>query len=116
MCHVLIIEDEPIIADVLRCLLEDEGATSFDFADTQDGAVGAAVAKPPDIITSDVKLLAGTGPRAISAIHDRLGQIPVIFITATPAECKPCNPPGRLLRKPIDCDELAKVFHELLPA
>lgn len=116
MCHVLIIEDEPLIAELLRCTLEDEGATSFDHADTEDDALAAAVAHPPDIITSDVKLLAGTGPRAVSAIHDRLGQIPVIFITGTPAECKPCNPFGRVLRKPIDCDELARAFHELVPA
>jgi CheY-like chemotaxis protein len=113
MAHVLIIEDEPVIADVLRCLLEEEGATSFDLAETEEAAVAAALAHRPDIITSDVKLVAGTGPRAVSTIHDRLGDIPVIFITATPAECKPCNPPGRILCKPIDFGELAKTYHEL---
>lgn len=85
MCHVLIIEDEPLIAEVLRCLLEGEGASSFDYADTEEGAIAAAVGRRPDIITSDVKLLAGTGPRAVNAIHNQLGDIPVIFVTATPA-------------------------------
>lgn len=116
MCHVLIIEDEPVFAEVLRCLLEDEGAETFDYADTEDAAVAAALRHSPDIITSDVKLLSGTGPQAVSAIHERLGDIPVIFITATPADCEPCNPPGRILRKPIDCDELAEAFHELAGA
>ena len=114
MPHVLIIEDEPVIADVLRCLLEDEGATSLDFAETEEAAVAAALAHRPDIITSDVKLIAGTGPRAVSTIHDRLGNIPVIFITATPTECVPCNPPGRVLCKPIDCAELARTYHQLV--
>ena len=43
MCHVLIIEDEPLVAMLLRELLEDEGATSFSFADTQDSALAAAI-------------------------------------------------------------------------
>jgi hypothetical protein len=29
MCHVLIIEDEPLMAMLILDLLEDEGATSF---------------------------------------------------------------------------------------
>ena len=115
MCHVLIIEDEPFIATLLRDLLEDEGATSFSFADTQERALAAALSNPPALITSDVKLLAGTGPRAVSAIHARLGPIPVIFITGTPAECHPCNPPGRILQKPLNQVELAAAFHEMVP-
>lgn len=47
-CHVLIIEDEPLIAMHVRDILEDEGATSFAFADTQDAAVASAISHPPD--------------------------------------------------------------------
>jgi CheY-like chemotaxis protein len=93
--------------------LEDEGATSFAFAATEREAVTVALAQPPDLITSDVKLLSGTGPQAVSQIYDRLGEIPVIFITATPTDCVPCNPPGRLITKPIDSEKLASAFHEL---
>lgn len=112
-CHVLIIEDEPLIAMLVRDVLEQEGATSFAFADTQEGAVASAVSHPPALITSDVKLLHGTGPLAVGAIHEKLGDVPVIFITATPADCKPCAPPGQVLGKPIDQAKLAAVFHEL---
>ena len=114
MCHVLIIEDEPLIATLVRELLEDEGATSFSFADTQERAVAAALSDPPALITSDVKLAAGTGPLAVSAIHAKLGSIPVIFITGTPSECHPCNPPGRILQKPINQAEFAAAFHEMV--
>ena len=113
VCHVLIIEDEPLIAMLVRDLLEEEGATSFSFAETQDGAVAAAISERPALITSDVKLVEGTGPLAIAAIHHRLGPIPVIFITGTPAECQPCNPPGRVLTKPFNNTELASAFHEM---
>lgn len=110
MCHVLIIEDEPFIAMAIQELLEEEGATSFDFAVTQGEAIEAATARRPDLITSDVKLIEGTGPRAVAQIHQRLGQVPVIFISATPAECKPCDPPGIVLGKPVREQALREAF------
>ena len=61
MCHVLIIEDEPILAMDLEALLEAEGATSFSFAVSEEEAVSEALARTPGLITSDVKLVEGTG-------------------------------------------------------
>lgn len=115
MCHVLIIEDEPLVAMAIEDILKAEGATSFDIVDTERGAVTAAVANAPQIITSDVKLLAGTGPAAITEIHKRLGPIPVIFITGTPEACKPCNPPGVIVTKPFRDQALIEAYHELAP-
>ena len=114
MCHVLIIEDEPLVAMLLQGLLEDEGATSFSFADTQDTAIAAALSRRPALITSDVKLLSGTGPLAVQAIHEQLGFIPVIFLTGTPADCHPCSPPGKVLCKPIVQAEFVAVYHEMV--
>ena len=113
MCHVLIIEDEPLVAMSIQDILTSEGATSFDIVDTEEDAVAAAAAHEPDIITSDVKLLEGTGPAAVSKIHQRHGAIPVIFITASPAECKPCNPPGLIVTKPFSADAITTAFHRL---
>lgn len=101
MCHVLIIEDEPFIAMGLQMMLEDEGATSFDIAVTQAEAVAAALARRPGLITSDVKLIEGTGPAAVGEIHRALGEVPVIFISGTPEDCRPCEPPGIVLAKPV---------------
>lgn len=39
MCHVLVIEDEPLIAEYVGALAEMAGATSFTIADTVGGAV-----------------------------------------------------------------------------
>lgn len=114
-CHVLIIEDEPLIALLVQDILEDAGATSFAYADTQEGAVAAAIGQPPTVITSDVRLKMGTGPEAVQAIHKKLGDIPVIFITSSPNECEPCDPPGEVLGKPIDQAELAASFHRIVP-
>jgi CheY-like chemotaxis protein len=114
MCHVLIIEDEPLIAMSIQIILEEEGATSFDIAATQADAVAAAVARPPALITSDVRLIEGTGPSAVHEIHRLLGEGPVIFISATPSECTPCNPPGVILSKPLRVDALHDAFHQLM--
>jgi CheY-like chemotaxis protein len=114
MCHVLIIEDEPFLAMTIQEVLEDEGATSFDIAVTQADAVAFAVEKRPDLITSDVRLIEGTGPAAVEEIHRRLGKVPVIFISATPEECRPCDPPGIVLGKPLRLDALERAFRQMI--
>ncbi|WP_037525891.1 response regulator [Sphingobium yanoikuyae] len=115
MCHVLIIEDEALIAMLIRDVLEDAGATSFSFAATQDEAVAAAVDRIPAIITSDVNLLTGTGPQAVAVIQQQLGPVPVVFITATPADCDPCPDTSHILSKPFSADAVTKLFHDLVP-
>nr|WP_295665972.1 response regulator [Sphingomonas sp.] len=112
---MLIIEDEPFIAMDIQQLLEQEGATSFSFAGSEDEAVASAMQSRPDVITSDVKLASGTGPHAIETIFERLGTIPVIFITGSPQDCTPCEPPGVILRKPVDAREVVAAFHSVRP-
>jgi CheY-like chemotaxis protein len=114
MCHVLIIEDEPFIAMNIQMMLEDEGATSFDIVVTEADAVSAAMARRPELITSDVRLIEGNGPAAVGEILRRLGSVPVIFITGTPSECKPCNPPGVILAKPISRDALRTAYRQMV--
>lgn len=115
MCHVLIIEDEWLIAEYLTCLAEEAGATSVATACTESEAVQAAHDRIPGIILSDVNLLAGTGPHAVQTIVSELGAIPVIFITATPGACQPCEPPSVILQKPVDAARLMETFRRLAP-
>ncbi len=114
MCHVLIIEDEPLVAIDLELLLEREGATSFAFAVSQAEAVQEAIARRPAFITSDVTLVEGTGPLAVAIILDKLGSIPVIFITGTPDACYPCHAESPILTKPFDRMAIARAFHHMM--
>lgn len=116
MCHVLIIEDEWLIAEHLAHLVEQAGATSVAMACTEDEAVQAAKERKPGIILSDVRLLVGTGPRAVQAILSALGEIPVIFITGTPEACQPCEPSSVILSKPVDPARVMEAFRRLAPA
>lgn len=115
MCHVLIIEDEALVAVMIQDVLEQQGATSFSFAATQVAAIGAAQEHKPSVITSDVKLLEGTGPAAVAQIQADLGDVPVLFITGTPEDCRPCAPPGRILAKPFNPAALAHAFQAIAP-
>lgn len=115
MCHVLIIEDEPLVAMMIEDVLAREGATSFSYASTQAEAIASAYETAPAVITSDVKLLPGTGPAAVAEIHTRLGDVPVLFVTGTPEDCKPCAPPGQIITKPFDPKVLASAFCQIRP-
>ncbi|MDE8651451.1 response regulator [Novosphingobium album (ex Liu et al. 2023)] len=115
MCHVLIIEDEWFICEYLKEVAHEAGATSIATAATQDDAVAAARDEPPAIILSDVKLRAGTGPRAVQTIFAEMGSIPVIFITGTPDECQPCDPPAVILGKPVEARRVIETFRQLAP-
>ncbi|WP_267397026.1 MULTISPECIES: response regulator [unclassified Sphingomonas] len=110
MCHVLIIEDEPLIAEIIWTYLEMEGASSFDVATGHAAAVSMAAARPPVVITSDVRLADGRGPDAVQEIRNVHGKVPTIFITALPDECEPCDHAIAILPKPFTFDSLAGAF------
>jgi CheY-like chemotaxis protein len=114
MCHVLIIEDEPMIAMLLQDLLEEAGATSFAFAATEQDAVCLAVQQRPSVITSDVRLLEGTGPHAVKQINDALGEIPVVFVTATPDAVDHVQAPAAVLLKPFSTVAALAVFQNVI--
>lgn len=115
MCHVLIIEDEALIALDLQEMLELAGAKTFAFAETEREAVDAAREHRPDVIMSDVMLREGTGPRAVAVIQYEMGPLPVIFITATPEACATCDPPAIVLGKPMVDATVREAFRLVAP-
>ncbi|RYF20538.1 MAG: response regulator [Oxalobacteraceae bacterium] len=115
MCHVLIIEDDPFVSMHLSLLAEDAGATSIGTADTESEAVTAARDRRPDVILSDVRLIEGTGPRAVARIYTDCGPIPVIFVTGTPEECEPCHYAEAVLGKPVNDRALKSAFARVAP-
>lgn len=115
MCHVLIIEDDWIIADHIAQLVETAGAMSIDMAVTEDEAVTHALARPPAVIVSDVSLAAGTGPSAVARIIVKIGRIPVLFVTGEPRGFQPSSPDMMVLHKPVDDRRLMETFREIAP-
>jgi CheY-like chemotaxis protein len=116
MPHVLIIEDEFLISCHLSDVAQDAGAASVDVAVSPAQALASALARPPDLIFSDVNIVDGTGPQAVSAIRECLGPIPVIFITATPEQCAAYDPAAPVLCKPVMEAQLVAAFQNLIQA
>ena len=105
MCHALIIEDEALVAFHIADVVEEAGAKSIAFAQTELEAVSAALQRKPDIIVSDVKLLTGTGPDAVTSIRQQVGRIPAIFITGNPEALDGYDHDG-VMEKPLIAQRL----------
>ncbi|MGF7171462.1 CheY-like chemotaxis protein [Sphingobium xanthum] len=104
--HVLIIEDDALLAMNLRFFLEELGADSTAVAATQAQAIREAMAHPPDLIASDVDLPEGSGPAAVKAIRATLGDVPVIYVTGHADALRDVEPETRVLEKPVKWLEL----------
>jgi len=112
MCHALVIEDEAVIAFHIGDVVEQAGATTVSYAQTELEAVSAAMEHRPDIIVSDVRLLTGTGPDAVTSIRLRVGRVPAIFITGTPEALDGYDHDG-LMEKPFEADRLKAIVTRL---
>ena len=113
--HVLIIEDEPIIAMSIEDELRDCGCASFDLAASVDQAVAAARLRCPDLITADVQLAPGCGIEAVAAICGAQ-PIPVIFITSEPARIHARRPGAIIVRKPFHKGQIRQALALALAA
>lgn len=111
--HAFIIEDDYLIAQSLRDMLETLGFTSFSFARSEDTAVMGARAQTIDLITADVRLLPGDGVSAVEAIcKDR--HIPVVFITGYAEELEDRAPTAVVVQKPVKAEQLSAAVNNVL--
>ncbi len=83
MTRVLVIDDEPAIADVLRMLLEFRG---HEVLTADDGSRGFATAQrqSPDVIVLDLMMPVMDGFTALEALRgdERTAEIPVVILSA----------------------------------
>ena len=103
--HAFIIEDDYLISQSLRDMLEGLGFTKFSFARSEDAAVMGAAAQHIDLITADVRLLPGDGLDAVEKMRAER-DIPVIFITGYADELEERAPGSIVVQKPIKREEL----------
>lgn len=114
MLRILVVEDDPDIRDALGELLADEG---YDVVAARSGDEGFTQlhAGRFDVVLSDYSLPGCTG---MAMLRDaaRVGCLAgsAILMTAHPAPQVDAG--GRLLRKPLDLDELLREISQVLDA
>lgn len=114
--HVLIIEDDALIALSLRNALGGLGFASFAAATTENEAVAAASWRRPDLITADLGLAAGDGLAAVRRIRGNGGAgVPVVFVTADGHRLRREEPDATLVNKPFDHAALGRGVRAVLP-
>ena len=117
MKHVLVIEDELALADLIQNVLEDEGyRVSLAF----NGEHGLRLLQQgrPDLILCDVMMPILNGLEFCKRVqaNRRYSTIPIVLMSAVPqmlAEQFECRP-AAYLAKPFDMDDLLMLVHDLI--
>lgn len=109
--RVLLIEDEKMIAENLKSVIENFGYEVVDIVDTAEDALEVAFDTNIDIVVSDIEIRGLTDGIEVSKILQNTYNLPIIFTTAYNDEEKikrasdVVNMVGYLV-KPIRIDEL----------
>lgn len=108
--HVLIVEDDPIIARVIASILHSSGFLVDEPINTGEKAIARVAEKKPGIVLMDIDLLGKLSGLETARILLHLFSVPVIFVTGHDEEqvlirAKEADPFGFLV-KPINPDIL----------
>jgi len=118
---VLIVEDERLIAENLRFILEERGYQVIGIVASGEDAFLMTSIMSPDVVLMDIRIH-GTvdGIEAAKRIRNLHGRdLPVVFLSAYPAEQFPHlkemeTASFRYLKKPYNQDELVAAIHSLI--
>jgi two-component system, NtrC family, response regulator HydG len=115
--RILIVDDAPVIRQVLEEVLADEG---YAVETAPDGCAAWAIiaAAPPDLVISDVHMPCVDGWALLGKVRERFPLLPVLLISAS------SDPPGShslpehttFLAKPFSLDALLDVVARMIGA
>ena len=115
---VLVVEDEPIVRELIVEVLQDLG---YHALEAEDGAAGLAVLQSParvDLVITDVGLPDITGREMIARARGRRDALKVLFITGYAENAVFGNghldPGQQMITKPFPVDALAARIREMI--
>lgn len=116
---VLVVDDEPFIARVVRLVLADHGLARVAVARSADAMWKALAAEKPALILLDLLLPDAHGLGLLAALREcpEYADIPVVILTSVATGSHPADSmPGAaaVLRKPLSPRALLKTVQELL--
>ena len=116
--HVLVAEDNALVADAMRLLFEETGHR-VTTAGTIVEVVAAAVSDPVDLLLLDLGLSDGDGLEVLAQLRER-GALPRVNVALTgrdePEVIERCKAAGcrEVLLKPVPVGELLRKSREWL--
>lgn len=113
--HVIVAEDEPLVAITVASQLED-GGYRVTVANNGHEAIEADLADAADILVTDLRMPALDGLGLIAHMRERRPCLPIVVMTGY-SERLPREEPGRLVivRKPFWGDRITTAVSALLP-
>jgi len=86
--RVLIVEDEPDVAELVRHTLERNGTAEAEIVGSGDEALRVITARPPDLVILDLNLPVLSGIEVCRIVRSRADarHLPIIMLTARTAE------------------------------
>ena len=114
--HILVVEDEVEVANLLRLHLQSEGH-QVDIAATGDEAVRKARQEEPDLITLDIRLPDVDGFTVLRALKQdtATAHIPVVIVSALPDEGEGLRMGAAgYVAKPIEEEALLRAVKQVL--
>jgi excisionase family DNA binding protein len=82
--HVLVVDDEKVVRDVVRRLLEPESYRVATASDAEQGLDYVAQG-PPDVVLLDLKMPGMNGVEFLRRLRKEHGDVPVLIITGYPS-------------------------------
>ena len=115
--HVLVVDDEEVIREFARRVLEPEGYRVSE-ASTGAEALDMMRQDKPDVVLLDMSMPVMDGPSTLAEIRARWGRLPVIILTGYPDSDLVHKAlqysPITLFGKPVDPQKLALAVKDVL--
>ena len=111
--RVLVVDDEPLVRDVVCRMLQDVG---YDARSAADGATALAMlaADPVDAVVLDLSMPGMSGLEVLAAIHAERPALPVIVVSGQGADRGTAAGASGALSKPFHFDQLVAALEAAL--
>jgi CheY-like chemotaxis protein len=117
--HVLVVDDEPFVADAVKMMLMHDGHT-VETANSGKEALGLFDRGHFDLVITDYAMPAMKGDQLAAAIKTRAPNQPIVMITAyaevLSSSGKPISGVDFLICKPFRIEDLREAMAKVLPA
>ncbi len=108
---VLVVDDEPLVRELVAELLEEEG---FRTRHAPDGQTALEMLDEDgiDLVLSDVQMPRLDGPSLVRRLRDRGHAVPVVLMSGVVARVD--VPGAPFVRKPFDADQLVATIGRIM--